>query len=129
MIRRPPRSTRTDTLFPYTTLFRSIVQAVADHQAVVAVLALGDQYDLELRAVDADGVGNAVHLPGDRCSQTPFDVVGIVVLAVDQVVDGLFEGVIDDLVGDVSTEERRVGEEYVVYCRSRGYVCHLKKNK
>src|SRR3546814_19214482 len=25
MIRRPPRSTRTDTLFPYTTLFRSIM--------------------------------------------------------------------------------------------------------
>src|SRR3546814_20285827 len=29
MIRRPPRSTRTDTLFPYTTLFRSI-RAVDD---------------------------------------------------------------------------------------------------
>src|SRR3546814_2035904 len=28
MIRRPPRSTRTDTLFPYTTLFRSEVDAV-----------------------------------------------------------------------------------------------------
>src|SRR3546814_13223987 len=27
MIRRPPRSTRTDTLFPYTTLFRSVAQA------------------------------------------------------------------------------------------------------
>src|SRR3546814_16142569 len=27
MIRRPPRSTRTDTLFPYTTLFRSILLA------------------------------------------------------------------------------------------------------
>src|SRR3546814_16980459 len=26
MIRRPPRSTRTDTLFPYTTLFRAIVE-------------------------------------------------------------------------------------------------------
>src|SRR3546814_19058998 len=26
MIRRPPRSTRTDTLFPYTTLFRSLSQ-------------------------------------------------------------------------------------------------------
>src|SRR3546814_21041223 len=26
MIRRPPRSTRTDTLFPYTTLFRSPIQ-------------------------------------------------------------------------------------------------------
>src|SRR3546814_19876840 len=28
MIRRPPKSTRTDTLFPYTTLFRSICGAV-----------------------------------------------------------------------------------------------------
>src|SRR3546814_18305021 len=27
MIRRPPRSTRTDTLFPYTTLFRSVRRA------------------------------------------------------------------------------------------------------
>src|SRR3546814_6256109 len=26
MIRRPPRSTRTDTLFPYTTLFRSLAK-------------------------------------------------------------------------------------------------------
>src|SRR3546814_7425136 len=30
MIRRPPRSTRTDTLFPYTTLFRSRVEFLAD---------------------------------------------------------------------------------------------------
>src|SRR3546814_1391152 len=30
MIRRPPRSTRTDTLFPYTTLFRSTVYLPAD---------------------------------------------------------------------------------------------------
>src|SRR3546814_3592012 len=29
MIRRPPRSTRTDTLFPYTTLFRSPLAALA----------------------------------------------------------------------------------------------------
>src|SRR3546814_5780981 len=29
MIRRPPRSTRTDTLFPYTTLFRSIASTAA----------------------------------------------------------------------------------------------------
>src|SRR3546814_9000671 len=31
MIRRPPRSTRTYTLFPYTTLFRSSQQHVEDH--------------------------------------------------------------------------------------------------
>src|SRR3546814_3267045 len=30
MIRRPPRSTRTDTLFPYTTLFRSIEGELPD---------------------------------------------------------------------------------------------------
>src|SRR3546814_19851727 len=30
MIRRPPRSTRTDTLFPYTTLFRSVLAAARD---------------------------------------------------------------------------------------------------
>src|SRR3546814_21185779 len=29
MIRRPPRSTRTDTLFPYTTLFRSVARGCA----------------------------------------------------------------------------------------------------
>src|SRR3546814_2342949 len=34
MLRRPPRSTRTDTLFPYTTLFRSIaLSAEAMHIA------------------------------------------------------------------------------------------------
>src|SRR3546814_10201103 len=30
MIRRPPRSTRTDTLFPYTTLFRSLPEPVVE---------------------------------------------------------------------------------------------------
>src|SRR3546814_5600141 len=33
MIRRPPRSTRTDTLFPYTTLFRSVRVVLTDHVA------------------------------------------------------------------------------------------------
>src|SRR3546814_7825562 len=32
MIRRPPRSTRTDTLFPYTTLFRSILGKLPQHK-------------------------------------------------------------------------------------------------
>src|SRR3546814_1320522 len=33
MMRRPPRSTRTDTLFPYTTLFRSYAAATRSHAA------------------------------------------------------------------------------------------------
>src|SRR3546814_5607286 len=39
MIRRPPRSTRTDTLFPYTTLFRSADEAGEDAFAVAGRLA------------------------------------------------------------------------------------------
>src|SRR3546814_17682287 len=38
MIRRPPRSTRTDTLFPYTTLFRSpftVIDSVLSEEAVL----------------------------------------------------------------------------------------------
>src|SRR3546814_18518595 len=35
MIPRPPRSTRTDTLFPYTTLFRSAERAARDRRQVV----------------------------------------------------------------------------------------------
>src|SRR3546814_4513469 len=35
MIRRPPRSTRTDTLFPYTTLFRSAFSALHDYRCVL----------------------------------------------------------------------------------------------
>src|SRR3546814_21115738 len=31
MLRRPPRATRTDTRFPYTTLFRSVRTGVSDH--------------------------------------------------------------------------------------------------
>src|SRR3546814_5599627 len=36
MIRRPPRSTRTDTLFPYTTLFRSINAQTAKEWGLVS---------------------------------------------------------------------------------------------
>src|SRR3546814_14684197 len=35
MIPRPPRSTRTDTLFPYTTLFRSLPDAAKDMPGVI----------------------------------------------------------------------------------------------
>src|SRR3546814_13478545 len=39
MIRRPPRSTRTDTLFPYTTLFRSEHCAQLFHRTILAAWA------------------------------------------------------------------------------------------
>src|SRR3546814_19690059 len=46
MIRRPPRSTRTDTLFPYTTLFRSIAGGRAD----TAIFLLDDRLGRQLLA-------------------------------------------------------------------------------
>src|SRR3546814_14213993 len=39
MIRRPPRSTRTDTLFPYTTLFRSIAALLRSRSFMLGALS------------------------------------------------------------------------------------------
>src|SRR3546814_6964437 len=49
MIRRPPRSTRTDTLFPYPTLFRSHEQ-----QAALRQFCLLDQHPLAVRLLPVD---------------------------------------------------------------------------
>src|SRR3546814_16705897 len=46
MIRRPPRSTRTDTLFPYTTLFRSLL---ARGERVIGLDSFTDYYDVALK--------------------------------------------------------------------------------
>src|SRR3546814_5084980 len=57
MIRRPPRSTRTDTLFPYTTLFRSPGRGSAGGQELSALLTVEDlQVDIPVGA----GTLNAV---------------------------------------------------------------------
>src|SRR3546814_18463485 len=53
MIRRPPRSTRTDTLFPYTTLFRSAAQSFRRH-AQCAHLGMAGGIGRIARAVACD---------------------------------------------------------------------------
>src|SRR3546814_699776 len=45
MIRRPPRSTRTDTLFPYTTLFRSEIKKKNDTTKICFFTAFEVYYD------------------------------------------------------------------------------------
>src|SRR3546814_14439982 len=55
MIRRPPRSTRTDTLFPYTTLFRSRLEMqrdVAIRVGVVGAQPIATLDDLVLGRLD-----------------------------------------------------------------------------
>src|SRR3546814_18949479 len=41
MIRRPPRSTRTDTLFPYTTLFRSLYADNSRDWSPISIAVVG----------------------------------------------------------------------------------------
>src|SRR3546814_17892898 len=61
MIRRPPRSTRTDTLFPYTTLFRSSPNVRHGHatneNCLNPAIIIGEQrlFDERRRTVDAGG--------------------------------------------------------------------------
>src|SRR3546814_2578061 len=54
MLRRPPRSTRTDTLFPYTTLFRSVV---GEHELHIAhgIVRARKLTDTKLSAPGGDG--------------------------------------------------------------------------
>src|SRR3546814_15541261 len=53
MIRRPPRSTRTDTLFPYTTLFRSTYRTISDIERGLQFTSLGHLYKIS-KAVNRD---------------------------------------------------------------------------
>src|SRR3546814_12937378 len=62
MIRRPPRSTRTDTLVPYTTLFRS-----ADREALAGVL-IDDVQHLDLPVINGV-VELEVHGPQGRSEE------------------------------------------------------------
>src|SRR3546814_14813731 len=70
IIRRPPRSTRTDTLFPYTTLFRSLrtrsVRACQVHRlAGIAAVAGGDvARRAALADVEADRAGIEIAVAG-----------------------------------------------------------------
>src|SRR3546814_2899350 len=62
MIRRPPRSTRTDTLFPYTTLFRSVVpgQREDDEGLIVEVAPVVERQALPRHPVAPAAVAMGV---------------------------------------------------------------------
>src|SRR3546814_14892134 len=134
MIRRPPRSTRTDTLFPYTTLFRSPPPdapaapgaATADMEPSARRILLGRVHgafgvrgELKLESftdpanaifryqpwVLRDAPGRERELAGARGRLTPKGVVAT------------FPYVPDSAPG--SSEERRVGNRWVRTCRSR----------
>src|SRR6056297_2424279 len=68
MIRRPPRSTRTDTLFPYTTLFRSTAGTVLDGETALDTIRAGAEFvvgpTVELDVVDVCNRYGTLVAPG-----------------------------------------------------------------
>src|SRR3546814_15326759 len=110
MIRRPPRSTRTDTLFPYTTLFRSILRVgqgtdlrPCDPAPAGRADELGECHH-RLCAVQSEE-GRPHPGPGAYAHPPP-------ALASDELA----------IAGQrprLRSEERRVGKECVSTCRSR----------
>src|SRR3546814_3592417 len=57
MIRRPPRSTRTDTLFPYTTLFRSVYPDFKEIDRYTGVLK-AKNFEIFRDRLNANGMGD-----------------------------------------------------------------------
>src|SRR3546814_11760443 len=113
MIRRPPRSTRTDTLFPYTTLFRS------NFGRARSILG-GEHLRPGFNPIEIAKTGIVV------CN---FDfpvvdrMVGIVVpvtaAAHDSPPLSAFDSASRVASISIRSEERRVGQECVSTCRSR----------
>src|SRR3546814_14521410 len=107
MIRRPPRSTRTDTLFPYTTLFRSSGQ---------------DAFTIFAQDMGRTGyvAGTLAVREGLRAPVPQVDPRPI--LTMDDMGHGMMMGGgMDHSMAGMSgrSEERRVGKECVSTCRSR----------
>src|SRR3546814_18842279 len=98
MLLRPPRPTRTDTLFPYTTLFRSVRAILREKLAITLNLV---RYD-RARADDAHVACK------DILQLRQFIKARLAQYAADRGDPGI-----------VRSEERRVGKECVSTCRSR----------
>src|SRR3546814_11751905 len=97
MIRRPPRSTRTDTLFPYTTLFRSMLRVarrlgesepVTVKTTYLGAHALPPEFDrrpedyidsvvAQLPQVEASGLTDAVDAFCERIAFYPEQVASV----------------------------------------------------
>src|SRR3546814_17644698 len=119
MIRRPPRSTRTDTLFPYTTLFRSIIiQPVNDPPAFTSspldVAVVNEAYDYRIAVTDPDG-DKLTMTASAKPSWASFSVTGNGQAALSGKPP-------ESALGSttVRSEERRVGKECVSKGKYRG---------
>src|SRR3546814_15556072 len=115
MIRRPPRSTRTDTLFPYTTLFRSLAYG-GSWPAVSRVRVVEDGEVLTLGRTAITAVATPGHTMGSmswRWSACAEENGGAACKTI------VFASSLNPVSAEGRSEERRVGKECVSKCRSR----------
>src|SRR3546814_12041267 len=116
MILLPPRSTRTDTLFPYTTLFRSrpLIDLILEKLPVSISLGLWTTLLVYLISIPL-GVAKAVR-DGSR-----FDLWSSAAIVVGYAIPSFLFAVLLIVLfaGGSRSEERRVGKECVSTCRSR----------
>src|SRR3546814_17103175 len=123
MLRRPPRSTRTDTLFPYTTLFRSLAAGALPPALQQAFGALASSLGLNnINAIGGVGIYEdpsvcSVILTSDTCVYRGSDFVTASGY-------GGYNDTSDLLVGNMRSEARREGKEGVRPGRSRGWRSH-----
>src|SRR3546814_13637582 len=127
MIVRPPRSTRTDTLLPYTTLFRSqgrtdlYFDYCAEFPVYVIAMVLG------IRPQDLEHFHEWTAML--QIAAAPADEARSARLAVEAYMRDIIadrrKAPRDDIVS--RSEERRVGKECVSTCRSRWAQYHKKK--
>src|SRR3546814_19382105 len=125
MIRRPPRSTRTDTRFPYTTLFRSTRRvsrdAVTDGPFSESKEVIGGYWHVLAANLD-EAVAIMAHSPTLACG-LEFEIRPIEPERADARVVGN-ETPVSRLRRDrcpSRSEARRVGKECVRTCRSGGW--------
>src|SRR3546814_20385923 len=139
MIRRPPRSTRTDTLFPYTTLFRSVcgwvevttseiltLIAVIVGPIVAVVITLwvdGRRRDREQKIIVLRLLLATRHIPADTSFLTAINLIPVEFNARRDVMQDYNEFIEETR----RSEESRVGKERVSTCSLRWSPRHKKK--
>src|SRR3546814_20327768 len=119
MLRRPPRSTRTDTLFPYTTLFRSLLRLLAQPLAVsISVVLIALLLERLLRLF------NLVAASGSALGAVLLMIANLVPHYLGLALPAAFFASIFMLYAklgdDNRSEQSRVGKECVSPYRSRG---------
>src|SRR3546814_13850008 len=130
MLRRPPRPTRTDTLFPYTTLFRSAVDHHSVHRNLLAGADQEDIADRHLveRNLNRLAIAHHARRLGLQSHQALVRLAGAALGAGFEIAPDPDPGRAACR-GFVRSERRMVGKERDNHCTSRFHGDYVYKKK